>query len=86
MTNEECQMTNVKCLVPVFDFGDGGKRYLNYLAVGALNLDTRSRQGLRGFHAPNNAPHPPAFKRDYLDIVFAIERLEYRQSFGDFHS
>ncbi len=65
-------------LVPVVDFGDGGEWYLHYLAVGTLDLDARSRQGLRGFHAPNNAAHPPAFKRDYLDIVFAIERLEYR--------
>lgn len=72
-------------LIPVFDFSDGGERYLNYLTVGALNLDARSRQGLCGFHAPNNAAHSPAFKRYYLDIVFAVERLECRQGFSDFH-
>jgi hypothetical protein len=72
-------------LVTVFDFSNCGERYLHYLAVGTLNLDARSRQCLRGFHAPHNAAYPPAFKRDDLDIVFAIERPEYRQSFGDFH-
>jgi hypothetical protein len=76
MTNEKWKMENE--LVPVLDFGDGGERYLDYLTVGALNLDARSRQGLCGFHAPNNAAHSPAFKRDYLDIIFAIERLERR--------
>jgi hypothetical protein len=69
----------------VFDLSNGGKRYLNDLTIGAFYLNAWSGERLRGFHAPDNASHSLAVNRNYLNIVFAIQRLQGRQCFGYFH-
>jgi hypothetical protein len=68
--------TPQKKLVVVFYFGDCGKWDFNDLAIGTFNFDTRSGQGLGGFHAPNCAAHTPAVARYNFDIIFAVEQLE----------
>ncbi len=70
----------------VFDFGDRRERNLHDLAIGAFDLDARSRQCLCGLHTANDAPNAIAVNRDDFDIVLAVERLEGRESFGYFHS
>lgn len=59
----------------VFDFGYSREGYLYDLAVGTLNLDAGSRQGLSGFHAPHCSPHSPPVRRNDLNVVFTVKGL-----------
>ena len=72
--------------IVVFDFSDRGKRNLYNFAIGTLDLHTRCRQGLGGFHAAHNPTDPTPVDGDNFDVVLTVERLEGRESFGYFHS
>jgi hypothetical protein len=67
------------------DFRDGGKRYLDDLAVGYFHLQARGRQCLCGLHAADDAAHAIAVRGNDLYVVLAVERLECCEGFGDFH-
>ena len=69
----------------VYDLNDCYERYLDYFTVGALDLDARLGQCLGCFHAAHGSPNAHAVVRNYLDVVFTVERLEGRQSFSYFH-
>ena len=69
----------------VYDLVDIGKSDFDDLAIGAFHLDGRSCESLRGLHAADDAAHVFAVERDDLYIVFAVERLQGREGFGDFH-
>jgi len=69
----------------VYDLNDCYERYLDYFTVGTLDLDARLGQCLGCFHAAHGSPNARAVVRNYLDVVFTVERLERRQSFSYFH-
>ena len=69
----------------VFDFRDGWKGDLHKVAVRAFDLYAWRRQGLGRFHAAHRSSYSPAIERNDLDIVLAVERLECRQCFRNFH-
>jgi hypothetical protein len=71
--------------VVVYDFGDSGEGDFDYLAVGALDLDARRGQCLSGFHAADDAAHAVTVRCYDLDVVFAVERAQGCEGFGDFH-
>jgi hypothetical protein len=71
--------------VVVYDFVNVRKRDFDNLAVGAFHLERGRCQGLRSSHAADDAAHMLAVERDYLYVVFAIERLEGCEGFGYFH-
>jgi hypothetical protein len=71
--------------IVVDDLVNDGEWDFDYLAVGSFHLDGRGGQGLRGLHAADYAAHVFAVKRDDLDIIFAVERLQGRECFCDFH-
>ncbi len=71
--------------IVVFDFGDGRKRYLDDLAACALNLYAGRRQGLRGFHAADDAAHALTIDGYDLNVVFAVQWLQGCQRFCNFH-
>ena len=71
--------------IMVLDFSYGGKRYLDDFPARAFYFDTGGCQGLRGFHALDDAADSLAVDGDDLNIVFAVERLEGRQGFSNFH-
>lgn len=56
----------------VLDLGDGGKRYLDDLAAGALDLHARRSQRLGRLHTPHGAAHTLAVKGDDLNVVFPV--------------
>jgi hypothetical protein len=72
--------------IVVFDFGDGGKGYLNDLSVGAFDLYAGSSEGLGGFHAAYNAPDATAIDGDYLYIVLTVEGFQCSERFCNFQS
>ena len=69
----------------VYDFNDRHKRYLDYFTVGALDFDARLGQCLGCLHAAHRSPNARAVVRNYLDVIFTVERLKSRQSFSYFH-
>ncbi len=69
----------------VDDLDDCYKRYLDDFTVGALDFDARLGQCLSCFHAAHGSSNARAVVRNYLDVVFTVERLESRQSFSYFH-
>lgn len=69
----------------VLDLGDDGKRYLDDLAAGALDLHTRRCQRLSRLHATHGAAHALAVKGYDLNVIFSVQRLQRRQRFGYFH-
>ncbi len=62
-------------LVMVLDFGDRRKWYFDDLSIRAFHLYAGSGEGLSGFHAANNAPHPLALRRYNFNIVLAVKWL-----------
>ena len=69
----------------VNDLNDRYKRYLDDFTIGTFDFDARLSQSLGCFHATHRSSNARAVVRDYLDVVFTIERLESRKSFGHFH-
>ena len=61
--------------IVILDFGDVREPYLHYLAVGALNFDTRCGEGLSGFHAPDYATYALTVARNDFNIIFPVKRL-----------
>jgi hypothetical protein len=62
-------------VIVIFDFSDCWERNLYECAIGAKDLDTGRRQGLRAFHTPNSSSDSPPIRRDDLYVVFTVERL-----------
>lgn len=71
--------------VMVFNFRDGGKGYLDDLAVSAFHLYAGSRECLSGFHAANYASHALSVQGHDLHVVFPEKRLQSRKCFSNFH-
>ena len=69
----------------IFDLSNCREGYLYDLAVGALNLDAGSREGLCGFHAANRAAYAPAVSGDNFHVVLAVEWLQGRERFCYLH-
>lgn len=69
----------------VYDFRDGEERNLDYLAVGAFDLDAWRRQRLCRFHAADDATYAVAVGRYNLNVVPAVERSQGCEGFGYFH-
>lgn len=70
--------------IVVNDFDDVGERNFDEFAA-AFDFDARFSKRLRCFHAADDAARARAVFGDDLDIIFAVERLECGESFGDFH-
>ena len=71
--------------VVIFDFRDCWKGDFYYLSVRTFDFYTGGCEGLSGFHAAHDASDPATIDRDYLNIVFTVERLQRGQSFCYFH-
>lgn len=67
------------------DFDDTEEGDFDDFAVAAFHLDARSGKSLRCFHTADDAAHARAVFRNNLYVIFAVERSERRESFGDFH-
>jgi hypothetical protein len=71
--------------IMIYDFRDGREGYLDDLAIGHFQLQARSGQGLRCFHAADDAAHAIAVSGNDLYVVMTVERLQCCEGFGDFH-
>ena len=69
----------------VYNLGDSIKGNFDDDAVGPFDLHARACQRLSSLHAADDAAHAAAVLRNHFNIVFAIEGLESRESFCDFH-
>ena len=58
--------------IQVCDLGDGWEWDLDDFTVRAFHLHARRGQGLRGFHATNNAADSLPINGCDLDVVFAV--------------
>ena len=69
----------------ILDLGDGREGDLHDLATGGFDLHAGSGERLGGIHAFNCAAHSPAIRRNNLDVVFAVKRLQCCECLGYFH-
>jgi hypothetical protein len=79
---------NVTCFIPppsslipavmvvIYNFADVCKGDFDYFAVGAFHFDGWRGQGLRGFHAADDAAHTFAVDSNDLYVVLGVERLQ----------
>jgi len=68
------------------DLDDGRERDLHNFAITALDLHAGRSEGLGSFHAAHDAADAMTVAGYNLDVAFAVQRLQRRQSLGDFHS
>src|SRR2546422_3799226 len=71
--------------IMIFDFSNGGKGDFDDFAIRAFHFDAWSGERLGGFHAADDTPHALPIHRYNLHISFAVERLQGRKGFTDFH-
>ena len=66
------------------DFHNADEGYLDDFSVGAFNLDTRLSQRLSRSQTLHRAANPRAVVGNNLYVLFAVKRLQRRQSFSYF--
>lgn len=68
------------------NFDNSLKRDFDNFTVSAFDFNGRTGQGLRRFHASHRTAHALTVFSDKFDIVLIVERLQRRESFGNFHA